>query len=199
MGIKKAFLSGWRGEELSRFLFSACQKESERMSKIKRAYHYRFYTTDEQKVMLARTFGCCRYLYNWALELKSTTYRQTGKSPGFAALCAMLPALKTQPETAWLAEVSSVPLQQSLRHLERAFVNFFEGRAKYPVFKKKHGAQSATYTAAAFTWKDGQLTLAKTNAPLAIRWSRPLPVGATPSIVTISRDQAGRYCERSHR
>src|SRR6266567_8550409 len=175
MGIKKAFLSGWRREELSRCLFSACQKESERMSKIKRAYHYRFYATDEQKVMLARTFGCCRYLYNWALELKSTTYRQTGKSPGFAALCAMLPALKPQPETAWLAEVSSVPLQQSLRHLERAFVNFFEGRAKYPVFKKKRNGQSATYAANAFTWDGTFLTLAKMDAPLDIRWHRPFP------------------------
>jgi putative transposase len=105
----------------------------------------------------------------------------------------MVPALKTQPETEWRAPVSSVPLQQSLRHLDRAFVNFFEGRAKYPAFKKKHGTQSATYTAAAFTWKDGQLTLAKTEAPLAIRWSRPLPDGATPSTVTVSRDPAGRY------
>jgi putative transposase len=163
------------------------------MSRIKRAYQYRFFPTDEQKSMLARTFGCCRYVYNWALNLKSTTYQETGKSPGFAALCAMLPVLKTQPETAWLSEVSSVPLQQCLRHLDRAFVNFFEGRAKYPAFKKKHGSQSATYTAAAFTWKDGQLTLAKTDAPLDIRWSRPLPAGATPSTVTISRDRAGRY------
>src|SRR5712692_10045823 len=193
MGMKKAFLSGWRREGLCRFLFAACEKEWERMSKIKRAYHYRFVPTDEQKTMLARTFGCCRYIYNWALNLKSASYRETGKSPGFAALCAMLPALKTQPETAWLAEVSSVPLQQSLRHLDRAFVNFFAGRASYPAFKKKHGPQSVTYTAAAFTWKDGQLPLAKTDGPLAIRWSRPLPDGATPSTVTISRDAVGRY------
>jgi putative transposase len=101
------------------------------MSRIKRAYHYRFFPTDEQKTMLARTFGCCRYVYTWALNLKNTTYQETRKSPGFAALCAKLPVLKTQPETAWLSEVSSVPLQQSLRHLDRAFVNFFEGRAKF--------------------------------------------------------------------
>jgi putative transposase len=193
MGMKKAFLSGWSGEGFCCFLFSVCRKEWERMSRIKRAYQYRFFPTDEQKSMLARTFGCCRYIYNWALHLKSTTYRETGASPGFAALCALLPMLKAQSETAWLALVSSVPLQQSLRHLDRAYVNFFAGRANYPTFKKKHGSQSVTYTAAAFTWKDGQLTLAKTDAPLAIRWSRPLPAGATPSTVTISRDQVGRY------
>jgi putative transposase len=163
------------------------------MSRIKRAYHYRCYPTDEQKALFARTFGCCRYIYNWALNLKSSTYRQRGKSPSFAALCALLPVLKSQPQTTWLSEVSSVLLQQSLRHLERAFVNFFAGRANYPAFKTKHGSQSATYTAAAFSWKDGHLTLAKTEAPLAIRWSRPLPGGVTPSTVTISCDRAGRY------
>jgi putative transposase len=143
--------------------------------------------------MLARTFGCCRYVYNWALNLKSTTYRQSGKSPGFAALCMLLPVLKSQQQTAWLAEVSSVPLQQSLRHLQHAFGNFFAGRASYPAFKKKHDSQSATYTAAAFSYKDGQLTLAKSDEPLAIRWSRPLPKGAIPSTVTVSRDRVSRY------
>jgi putative transposase len=89
--------------------------------------------------------------------------------------------------------VSSVPLQQSLRHLDRAFVNFFEGRSTYPKFKKKHGPQAATYSASAFLWKDGRLALAKMQTPLDIRWSRPLPKGVTPATVTVSRDAAGRY------
>ena len=80
--------------------------------------------------------------------------------------------------TACLNEVSSVPTQQALRHLDKAFKNFFEGRAKYPTFKKKHGRQSAEYTTSAFTWDGKQLTLAKMTEPLPIRWSRPLPEGA---------------------
>ena len=100
---------------------------------------------------------------------------------------------KRRTKLAFLAAVSSVPLQQSLRHLDRAFVNFFEGRGKYPKFKQKHGPQAATSTASAFTWKDGHLTLAKMESPLAIRWSRSLPTGATPTTVTMSRDPAGRY------
>jgi hypothetical protein len=73
-------------------------------------------------------------------------------------------------------------------------VNFYEGRGKYPRFKsKKRGSQTATYTATAFIWMDGTLTLAKMDAPLEIRWSRPLPKGAIPSTVTVSRDNAGRY------
>lgn len=76
---------------------------------------------------------------------------------------------------------------------DRAYLNFFEGRASYPTFKKRHGEQSAEYTRSAFTFKDGTLTLAKMDAPLSIVWSRNLPKGATPSTVTVSRDQAGRY------
>ncbi len=103
----------------------------------------------------------------------------------------MLPDLKKH--SPWLSEVSSVPLQQSLRHLERAFVNFFEGRADYPTFKKKQQDQSATYAANAFKWDGMTLTLAKMDDPLDIHWHRPLPKGAKPSSVTISKDCANRY------
>ena len=91
---------------------------------------------------------------------------------------AALTTLKQHEATAWLNEVSSVPPQQALRHLDKAFKNFFEGRAKYPTFKKKHGRQSAEYTTSAFTWDGKQVTLAKMTEPLPIRWSRPLPEGA---------------------
>ena len=163
------------------------------MSKIKRAYHYRFYPTDEQEQQLARTFGCCRYVYNWALRLSMDTYQETGKGLSYTQLSAQLTMLKQNEETAFLSEVSCVPVQQSLRHLKRAYVNFFEGRAGFPQFKKRHGAQTAEYTRSAFTYKDGVLTLAKMNGPLSIRWSRPLPHRAQPSTVTVSRDESGRY------
>ena len=74
-----------------------------------------------------------------------------------------------------------------------AFRNFFEGRADYPSFKKKQGRQSAEYTTSAFKWDGKDVTLAKMDAPLAIRWSRPLPKDAKPSTITVSRDPAGRY------
>jgi putative transposase len=119
----------------------------------KRAYRYRFYPTPEQVNQLARTFGCIRFVYNWGLATRKTAYFQQGKRLFYNDLAAMLPPLKKQ--SPFLAEVSCVPLQQALRHLERAYVNFFEGRADYPVFKKKRNEQSATYVANAFTW-DGQ-------------------------------------------
>jgi putative transposase len=161
----------------------------------KRAYRYRFYPTPEQTAMLAQTFGCARYVYNWALRLRTDAYSHRQERVSYADTSAALTVLKREPATAWLNEVSSVPTQQALRHLDRAFRNFFEGRARYPSFHKKHGPQAAEYTTSAFRW-DGEtcaLTLAKMDAPLAIRWSRPLPEGVTPSTVTVSRDTAGRY------
>ena len=106
----------------------------------------------------------------------------------------MLTAWKNDPDTAWLYEVSNVALQQGLQHLQHAYVNFWAKRAKYPTFKSKHKSRaSATFTTSGFRYRDGQVWLAKTNTPLAIVWSRPLPEGAEPSTVTVSRDAAGRW------
>src|SRR2546425_6173005 len=161
--------------------------------KQKKAYTYRVYPTDEQAHILARTFGCCRYAYNWALRQRTDAFFQRGERLYYNQLAVMLTDLKKQEETAWLNEVSSVPLQQALRHLDRAFRNFFEGRAEYPTFKKKRNLQSATYASNAFTWNSGVLTLAKMDVPLDIVWHRPLPDGCKPSSVTITRDEAHRY------
>src|SRR5215467_3572267 len=158
-----------------------------------RAYKYRCYPTPEQARILARTFGCVRYVYNWALRQRTDAYYQRKERLYYEHLAVLLTTLKQQEETAWLQEVSSVPLQQSLRHLESAFRNFFDGRAKYPKFKKKHGPQVATYASTAFKWDGHALTLARMEAPLDTRWSRPLPEGAKPSTITITRDAAGRF------
>src|SRR5579859_1294864 len=96
----------------------------------KRAYKYRFYPTAEQKHVLARTFGCARFVYNWALRLKTDAFYQENKRLSYQDLSESLTDLKRTDAYSWLSEVSSVPLQQALRHLEQAFLNFFEGRAK---------------------------------------------------------------------
>jgi putative transposase len=90
--------------------------------------------------------------------------------------------------------VSSVPLQQALRHLQAAFVAFWAKRSDYPRYKsRKRGWQSAEYTRSAFRWRGGQLTLAKMVEPLDIRWSRRWPEGVEPSTVTVSLDATGRW------
>jgi putative transposase len=127
--------------------------------------------------------------------LRTDAYYERQERISYAGTSAALTTLKQQPATTWLNEVSSVPTQQALRHLDKAFRNVFEGRAKYPTFHKKHRAQSAEYTTSAFRWnpETHTLTLAKMETPLHIHWSRPLPAGALPTIVTVSRDTAGRY------
>lgn len=159
----------------------------------KRAYKYRFYPTDEQKQILARTFGCVRFVSNWALRQKTDAFYHEQQRLYYKDLSEALTLLKQQADYSWLSQVSSVPLQQALRHLDKAFLNFFEGRARYPTFKKKRNRQSATYTSNAFKWVGTSLTLAKMTDPLDIRWSRPLPDGAIPGSITITRDCADRY------
>ena len=161
--------------------------------KIKRAYRFRFYPTPEQEVTLARTFGCARFAYNHMLRLRTDAWFQRQERVGYHATSAALTVLKKTPEHAWLNEVSSVPVQQALRHLQTAFANFFAKRARYPQFKRKDGPQSAEYTTSAFKWDGQTLKLAKMDEPLAVRWSRQLPKAAKVTTVTVSRDASGRY------
>ncbi|WP_107852335.1 RNA-guided endonuclease InsQ/TnpB family protein [Oceanimonas marisflavi] len=157
--------------------------------KTKCAFKYRFYPTPEQVTLLAQTFGCVRFVYNAILKWRTDAFYEEAESINYNAASARLTALKKEFD--WLNEVSSVPLQQALRHQQTAFKNFFEGRAKYPAFKKKHRRQSATYASSAFKYRDGQLFIAKSKQPLAVRWSQALP--GIPSTITISKDAAGRY------
>ncbi len=159
--------------------------------KTKRAYRFRFYPDPQQEKLLARTFGCVRFVYNSILRYRTDTYAQTQEKIGYTAANARLTAIKKLPEFAFLNEVSSVPLQQCLRNQQTAFKNFFEGRAKYPTFKSKKHRQSAEFTYRAFTFKNGELKLAKCDKPLNIQWSRQLP--SDPTTITVSKDQAGRY------
>ena len=159
---------------------------------IKRAYKFRFYPTPEQELNLAKTFGCARFVYNYMLRQRTDAWFQRQEKVGYHETSAMLTALKKQSEFAWLNEVSSVPVQQSLRHLQTAFGNFFSRRNKYPTFKKKDGAQSAEYTTSAFKWDGKTLSIAK-NGALNIRFSRTIPKAAIVTTVTVSKDTAGRY------
>ncbi|HLS01566.1 MAG TPA: transposase, partial [Beutenbergiaceae bacterium] len=161
---------------------------------VKRAYKYRFYPTPEQAEQLARTFGCVRYVYNRALAERSRAWTQEQRRVTQAETSRMLTQWKRDSDTAWLAEPSKGPLQATLRHLQDAYSRFWNKQGGYPKFKKKgRSKDSATYFRNCFTYRNGHIKLAKQSEPLDIRWSRPLPKGADPSQVTVSRDSAGRY------
>lgn len=158
-----------------------------------RAFRYRFEPTCGQAALLKRTIGCCRLVYNKALHERSDAWTTGKKRVGYVQQSASLTAWKQTEDLAFLNEVSCVPLQQTLRHLQTAYKNFFQKRAKYPSFKKRRHGGKAEFTRSAFRMKDGGLWLAKMDEPLAIRWSRPLPEGAEPSTVTVELDAAGRW------
>ncbi|GAB2963394.1 hypothetical protein GCM10027280_60300 [Micromonospora polyrhachis] len=162
---------------------------------MKRAFKYRFYPTEAQAAELSCTFGCVRKVYNMALQARTEAWALRQERINYNATSAMLTAWKKTEELAFLNEVSSVPLQQALRHLQTAFTNFFANRTRYPSFKsRKKSRKSAEYTTSAFRYhSDGRLTLAKMAEPLDVVWSRPLPEGVSPSTVTVSQDAAGRW------
>jgi putative transposase len=158
-----------------------------------RAYRYRFYPTPEQEQLLRRTLGCVRLVYNKALHTRTEGWYERQERIDYKQTSAMLTTWKKQEDLQFLSEVSCVPLQQGLRNLQKAFANFWAGRAKYPNFKKKRSGGSAEFTRSAFKWKDGQLWLAKCSQPLPICWSRTLPENCEPSTVTVRLDASGRW------
>ncbi|MGA5880517.1 RNA-guided endonuclease InsQ/TnpB family protein [Streptomyces cellulosae] len=162
-------------------------------------YSFRVYPSAGQRSALARAFGCARVVFNDALRV-----REEARAAGLpfvtsAELSKHLTAVKKTPERAWLGEVSAVILQQSLRDLDTAYRNFFDGlkgkrpRMGAPRFKsKRDNRQSIRFTANA-AWRitpGGKLRLPKIG-DLKVKWSRTLP--STPTSVTVVRDAAGRY------
>ena len=160
---------------------------------MKARYQYRFYPTDQQQQSLAQLFGCCRVVWNDALALSKSS-----KYPGYNVLAKALTLSKKTEERQWLKDVSSVPLQQSLRHLETAYQNFFDscsGKRKgkkisQPRFKKRTNSQSAEFTKAAFSLNSETVYIAKIGNVKPI-WSRELP--SDPSSVKVLKDCANRY------
>jgi putative transposase len=132
-------------------------------------------------------------VWNQTLQTREELYRSERRNLTYGQASTHLTTLKRQPVFRFLNEVSSVPLQQCLRHQQDAYAAFFAMRSRHPRRKYRHGRQAAEFTRSGFKWEQGRLTLAKMKAPLDLRWSRPLPAGAVPSTVTVSRDAAGRW------
>ena len=160
---------------------------------IQKAYKFRFYPKEDQSVILRKTIGCCRFVFNQGLELRKEMWADDKTSVSYYDTCQALTLWKSAPDFDFLQEVSSVPLQQSLRSLNDAFIRFFKGQNGHPKFKKKHHGGSATFVKTGFTFRNGEIKLAKMKDPLDIRWSRRLPKGADPIKVTISLDSADRW------
>ena len=157
-----------------------------------RAYKYRIYPTEEQKVLLAKTFGCCRFVYNWALNLKIEVYKQEKKSIGNVELTnRMRSELKTEHE--WLGEVNSQALQSALRNLDTAYKNFFRdthavGFPKFKSRKQKQSFQCPQHCSVDFG--KGTISIPKAKDIPVVLHRR---FKGTVKTVTISMTPSGRY------
>ena len=98
---------------------------------------FRIYPNKEQQNLINQTLGCCRLVYNIGLDIRNKAF-ENGEKVNYSKTSAMLTELKRSDEFSFLRDADSVALQQSLRDLDRGFVNFFEKRAKHPRFKSKH-------------------------------------------------------------
>jgi len=156
-----------------------------------RAYKFRIYPTTEQESVLRQTLGCCRFVYNWALAQKREAWVTQKKSVSHNAVSRALTAMKETEERKWLNNVSSVCLQQTLRNLDTAFVNFFKKRGAYPAFKARKNGGSARFLPNAFHVSGDSLFVAKIKTPIKVSWSRKLSGEA--SQVTVSQNAAGQW------
>lgn len=172
-----------------------------------KSFKYEFFPTEEQKAYLAKTFGCCRYVYNHFLEKHTKDYDDykiaAVLSPNlpspkisFFQDCLDLTALKRLEATSFLGEASIVALQQSLKDLEEAYKAFFKRNSKgvgYPRFKSRHKRQSFRLQKEKFfvDATTGLFTIPKLTTPLKTAYHRPLP--SEPSRATISLLPCGKY------
>ena len=142
---------------------------------VEKSYEYRIYPSQEQALLLARTFGCSRWVFNHFLEEKIRFFKETRQLLSYCKCSKMLTKIKTQEDTAWLAEVEAAALQQSLRNLDRAFDNFSKRRKQgvgFPKFKKKK-SRKTYHTPAAKIADDSHVWIPKVGL-VKTRISRPI-------------------------
>ena len=149
----------------------------------------RLYPNKEQQTALAKSFGCCRFVWNYYLEKANNQYKETGKGLSYCDMAKDLTQLKKQPDYLFLKEVTAAALQQSLKNLESAFKNFFQKRARFPKFKSKHKKQSIRYPESCSIKGNGvklpKLGVVKARIPKAI--------SSKIKSVTVSKTSTDKY------
>ena len=156
-----------------------------------KAYKFRIYPNTEQRELLEKTFGCCRWVYNRTLALRQERHARGEKSKGINHYITQIPVWK-KTDAPWLSEVDSMALQQSLRNLDRAYKNFFRkpGAVGFPKFKSKHGSR-ASYRTNRVVVVDGKHVKLPKVGVVKARVSRPVE-GRVLS-ATVKRTPSGKY------
>lgn len=154
-----------------------------------KAVKVRIYPSVEQQSHLAQAFGCVRWVWNQSLATMSQTYKETGKGISAFTMKKQIPVWKTEFE--WLKDCYSQCLQSSVLNLSQAFINFFDGRAAYPTFKKRHGKQSIQFPQNVKVLGNDEIKFPGNLGVVKAKIHREL-VGSLKT-VTVSKMPDGRY------
>ena len=159
-----------------------------------KAYKFRLYPDAKQVKQLAIEFGCARWVWNRALNEKDYAYQQWSVSLSYVDISRHITQYK-KIEFPWLNDATASVLGQKLIDLDKAFDNFFKGRAKFPKFKKKSHTQSIRYQmdqrCVLNNYRAGELLKLPKLGELDIKWSQ-VP-GGIPKMVTVSKTASGKY------
>jgi putative transposase len=163
--------------------------------KIQKAYKFSFTPTKAQAEQLAREFGCARFVWNQGLLRREYAYQQWGVSLSSYDISSQITGLKKLESHSWLKDATAGVLTQKLIDQDKAFNNFFKGRASFPKFKKKSHAQSIRYQmdqrCVLNNYRAGELLKLTKLGELKVKWSQ-IP-GGIPKMVTVSKSASGKY------
>ena len=161
-----------------------------------KAYKFRIYPDEEQKILFAKTFGCVRLVYNYWLNIKIRQYEEDKTTVTYTACAREMAEMKKTEEYLFLQEVDSVSLQQSLRHLDTAFQNFFKqpgtGFPKFKSKKRNKNSYSTVCINGNIAVSDGYLKLPKVGQ-VKLKQHRSVPDEYSLKSVTISQTSGGKY------
>lgn len=158
-----------------------------------RGFRFRFYPNKEQEILLRKSLGCVRFVWNYFLDKRQTLWRQENKGMTYYDMASELTQLKKQEEYSWLSEVSITALRYGIYGLDETYKKFFKGKCGYPNFKKKLGHNSLNLDTSAFRFKDSKLFIAKNKQPLKVVWHRQLPQDFEIKNIQISLSPSGKW------
>ena len=157
------------------------------------AYKYRIYPTKTDKILLAKHFGCCRFLYNYFLSYRKNEYEK-GNKVSYLMTQKELTKMKTQDQYSWLNEVSSQSLQMAIQQLDDAYKKFFRKEGGYPKYKSKHSSTQSCSFPQNVRLKKNRVYLPKfVKNGIKINIHRELPENAIIKQATITKKNNKYY------
>src|SRR5690625_5103100 len=175
------------------YIYSPTKKRGVSAMLLHKAYKFRIYPNKVQAILIAKTIGCARFVYNHFLHLWNETYLKTGKGLSYHSCSAMLPKMKNAESTLWLKEVDSIALQSSLKHLADSFSRFFTKQNSKPQFKSKNNpVQSYTtqFTNNNIVVSDKHIKLPKLGL---VKFAKSRDIKGRIINATIRRNASGKY------